>query len=190
MITVTKVNLKRESRNCNINEPFCLMPSFDEMKLKRLLVDSLYLSPVCNLSPNPMIYCQLLVRTRASRAGQEISYHFRSSIFLVLQIWPRENVQPMAFGSARTVLKLPTPLGPILRAVLRQMSLKLLTDITGKTVQVNTFLTFSRLNLIFFFNFSGYFYTVAYHTRIFEMVGYSVSFVSILASLCILSAFR
>ena len=58
------------------------MPSFDEMKLKRLLVDSLYLSPVCNLSPNPMIYCQLLVRTRASRAGQEISYHFRSSIFV------------------------------------------------------------------------------------------------------------
>ena len=112
------------------------MPSFDEMKLKRLLVDSLYLSPVCNLSPNPMIYCQLLVRTRASRAGQEISYHFRSSIFLVLQIWPRENVQPMAFGSARTVLKLPTPLGPILRAVLRQMSLKLLTDTMGKTVQV------------------------------------------------------
>ena len=113
-----------------------MMPSFDEMKLKRLLVDSLYLSPVCNLSPNPMIYCQLLVRTRASRAGQEISYHFRSSIFLVLQIWPRENVQPMAFGSARTVLKLPTPLGPILRAVLRQMSLKLLTDTMGKTVQV------------------------------------------------------
>ena len=72
----------KESRNCNINEPFCLMPFFNEMKLKRLLVDSLYLSPVCNLSPNPMIYCQLLVRTRASRAGQEISYHFRSSIFV------------------------------------------------------------------------------------------------------------
>ena len=51
------------------------------------------------------------------------------------------------------------------------------------------FLTFSDFYMIFF-NFSGYFYTVAYHTRIFEMVGYSVSFVSILASLCILSAFR
>ena len=53
-----------------------------------------------------------------------------------------------------------------------------------------TFLTLSRLNLKNFFQFLGYFYTVAYHTRIFEMVGYSVSFVSILASLCILSAFR
>ena len=78
-----------------------------------------------------------------ARAGQ-------ISLSIFLQIWPRESVRPMVFGSAKTVWKLPTHLGPILRAVLRQMSLKLLTDITGKTVQVNTFLTFSRLNLIFF----------------------------------------
>jgi len=33
-------------------------------------------------------------------------------------------------------------------------------------------------------------YTIVHYTRIFEMVGYSISFVSIVASLCILSAFR
>ena len=32
--------------------------------------------------------------------------------------------------------------------------------------------------------------SILYHTRIFEMIGYSISFASILASLCILSAFR
>ena len=32
--------------------------------------------------------------------------------------------------------------------------------------------------------------SILYQTRIFEMVGYSVSLASILASLCILSAFR
>ena len=32
--------------------------------------------------------------------------------------------------------------------------------------------------------------SILYQTRIFEMVGYSISFASILASLCILSAFR
>ena len=33
-------------------------------------------------------------------------------------------------------------------------------------------------------------YTIVHYTRIFEMVGYSISFVSIVVSLCILSAFR
>ena len=32
--------------------------------------------------------------------------------------------------------------------------------------------------------------SILYQTRIFEMVGYSISLASILASLCILSAFR
>ena len=120
------------------------MAFFDEMKLTQL-VDSLYLSPVCNLSPNPMIYWPA-----RSRAGQISDESKSLSILVLLQIWPRESVRPMVFGSARTVWKLPTHLGPILRAVLRQMSLKLLTDITGKTVQVNTFLTFSWLNINFF----------------------------------------
>ena len=125
-----------------------------------------------------------LLTCALARAGQ-------ISLSILLQIWPRESVRPMVFGSAKTVWKLPTHLGPILRAVLRQMSLKLLTDITGKTVQVKKQLSLHFLGwLLTLFNFSGYFYTVAYHTRIFEMVGYSVSFVSILASLCILSAFR
>ena len=89
-----------------------------------------------------------LLTCALARAGQ-------ISLSILLQIWPRESVRPMVFGSAKTVWKLPTHLGPILRAVLRQMSLKLLTDITGKTVQVKkkTSLTFSWLiiNFIQFF---------------------------------------
>ena len=86
-----------------------------------------------------------LLTCALARAGQ-------ISLSILLQIWPRESVRPMVFGSAKTVWKLPTHLGPILRAVLRQMSLKLLTDITGKTVQVKKQLSlhYLRLNLNFF----------------------------------------
>ena len=41
------------------------MAFFDELKLAQL-VDSLYLSPVCNLSPNPMIYWPARSRRRSN----------------------------------------------------------------------------------------------------------------------------
>ena len=95
----------------------------------------LYICPqfaICHQIPWFIANCSFALALRAQVKKYPITFDHR----FLLQIWPRENVQLMGFGSARTVLKLPTHLGPILRAVLRQMSLKLLTDTTGKTVQV------------------------------------------------------
>lgn len=159
------------------------------MKLKWLFIDSLYLPSVCNLSPNSMIYH--LLATASLLGGQPFTkknlYHFlrycRSGHAKMFNRWILD--QRGRYRGSRSFLD---QLYGLFHGRCSESYRRILRE---KQFKYDTFLrNVKSARIINPHFFPGYFYTVAYHTRIFEMVGYSISFVSILISLCILSAFR